>query len=611
MTVEDVAVLLVDDRTENLTALEAVLNHPGLNLVKAQSGNDALRLSLKQDFALVLLDVQMPGMSGFETAELMRANPKTRHLPIIFVTAGMNDAQLQFKGYELGAVDYLIKPFDPHTLRSKVNVFCELYRYRRKLELAHQEQLINTMREGYAHGKMSYEDGQPKDFVYLKVNSAFEQLTGLKNVEGRKATEVSPGITESNPELFEIYGRVALTGNPELFETYLEPLGLWFSVSVYSTEKDNFVAVFQNITERKRTRQELVIANNQLMHEVAKRTSDLSALTAHIQKIAETEKASLARELHDELGSTLVAISMELERLKGKISAPDHLQDLSVINDLLSSAVQITRGVINQLYPTILDTYGFLAAVGWLVSEYRKRSGITVELGLPKEEVAMEPAFALAAYRITQECLTNVAKHAGASKVHIEIKTSDGFLDLTVHDDGKGLPSNTNSGGHGIFGMTERARYLGGSMEMSSEDGKGTTAHLRLPLATAKPKNRKRVLVVEDHAIVRNALRRLMDDQTDDFSVEGEAADGNTAVQMAIEGAWDIVLLDINLPKKNGIKVLEEIVAVKPRLPIIMLSSHTKDEYGEIALSKGAACYIEKGDTSKLVEAMRRVTLLQ
>ncbi|OHC65289.1 MAG: hypothetical protein A2040_08080 [Rhodocyclales bacterium GWA2_65_19] len=131
---ENVALLLVDDRPENLVALEAVLGNQGLDLVKAASGNDALRHTLKRDFALVLLDVQMPGMDGFETAELMRSNPKTRHLPIIFVTAGMKDIQLQFKGYELGAVDYLIKPFEPHILQSKVRVFCELYRQRRQLE---------------------------------------------------------------------------------------------------------------------------------------------------------------------------------------------------------------------------------------------------------------------------------------------------------------------------------------------------------------------------------------------------------------------------------------------------------------------------------------------
>src|SRR3990167_6348283 len=105
---DNIALLLVDDRPENLTALQAVLGPLNVDLVTATSGNDALRHTLKRDFALVLLDVQMPGMDGFETAELMRSNPKTRHLPIIFVTAGINDIQLQFKGYDLGAVDYLI-----------------------------------------------------------------------------------------------------------------------------------------------------------------------------------------------------------------------------------------------------------------------------------------------------------------------------------------------------------------------------------------------------------------------------------------------------------------------------------------------------------------------
>jgi diguanylate cyclase (GGDEF)-like protein/PAS domain S-box-containing protein len=131
---DNAALLLVDDRPENLTALKAVLADEDVDLVTATSGNEALSLTLKRDFALILLDVQMPEMDGFETAELIRANPKTRHLPVIFVTAGLNDTKLQFKGYELGAVDYLIKPFEPQLLRSKARVFADLYRQRRQLE---------------------------------------------------------------------------------------------------------------------------------------------------------------------------------------------------------------------------------------------------------------------------------------------------------------------------------------------------------------------------------------------------------------------------------------------------------------------------------------------
>ncbi len=132
---KNIPVLLVDDRPENLTALNGLLEDMGLHIFTADSGNEALRLTLRADFALVLMDVQMPGMNGFEAAELMRSNPKTKHLPIIFVTAGMTDLDYQFKGYDAGAVDYLIKPVEPVILRSKVKIFCELYRQRYELEL--------------------------------------------------------------------------------------------------------------------------------------------------------------------------------------------------------------------------------------------------------------------------------------------------------------------------------------------------------------------------------------------------------------------------------------------------------------------------------------------
>ncbi len=112
--------------------------------------------------------------------------------------------------------------------------------------------LFENMLDGYAHCRMMYEGDRPQDFVYLDVNDAFEKLTGLKDVTGKKVSEVIPGIRESNPELLEIYGRVALTGIEERFETYVDALGIWFSISVYSPKRGDFVAVFDNITERKR-----------------------------------------------------------------------------------------------------------------------------------------------------------------------------------------------------------------------------------------------------------------------------------------------------------------------------------------------------------------------
>ena len=116
--------------------------------------------------------------------------------------------------------------------------------------------LFENMLEGYAYCKMLFDHDEPQDFVYIAVNNTFEQLTGLKDVVGKKVSDIIPGIKESNPELFEVYGRVALTGMPERFETYVAPLRIWFSIAVYSPGKGYFTAVFDNITARKQAEQQ-------------------------------------------------------------------------------------------------------------------------------------------------------------------------------------------------------------------------------------------------------------------------------------------------------------------------------------------------------------------
>jgi response regulator RpfG family c-di-GMP phosphodiesterase len=131
--------LLVDDLEENLLSLEALLRRDGLVLLKAHSGDEALELLLQNDVALALVDVQMPGLNGFELAELMRGNERTRRVPIIFVTAGNADSQRRFRGYEAGAVDFIHKPIESDILRSKADVFFELYRQRQQIAIQRDE----------------------------------------------------------------------------------------------------------------------------------------------------------------------------------------------------------------------------------------------------------------------------------------------------------------------------------------------------------------------------------------------------------------------------------------------------------------------------------------
>lgn len=136
---QDIKFLLVDDLEENLLALAALLRREGLAFDTARSGDEALELLLVNDYALALLDVQMPGMDGFELAEFMRNSERSRHIPIIFVTAGSNDISRRFRGYEAGAVDFIQKPIEADILRSKANVFYSLYAQRRQIAAQRDE----------------------------------------------------------------------------------------------------------------------------------------------------------------------------------------------------------------------------------------------------------------------------------------------------------------------------------------------------------------------------------------------------------------------------------------------------------------------------------------
>jgi CheY-like chemotaxis protein len=145
---EPARILLVDDRPDNLLALEAILASLGQTLVRASSGEEALKALLADDYAVILLDVQMPGMDGFETAAHIKRRERTRDIPIIFLTAINREPQHAFRGYSTGAVDYLAKPFDPWVLRAKVAVFVDLHRKNRQLR--RQAELLAERMSGLA-----------------------------------------------------------------------------------------------------------------------------------------------------------------------------------------------------------------------------------------------------------------------------------------------------------------------------------------------------------------------------------------------------------------------------------------------------------------------------
>ena len=278
--VETVDVLAVDDEQVNLLLLSGLLRRQGVNVVTARSGFDALKLMPKHDFALILMDVMMPGMDGFTTAERIRTDEATRHIPIIFVTAISKEQRHVFKGYETGAVDYLIKPFEHDILKSKVQVFVEMHRQRMALKQAGAalertvaelrtsaialsdsrarfQSLFASMFNGFM--LLSNEGAtttNSEQWRLVELNASMEQIFERPRVDLLDKTlgEVLPNIESYWRDFVE---QVAGSGKPAQFEGYMGELRRWLRISAYMPGPGLVALVAEDITARRQAEETL------------------------------------------------------------------------------------------------------------------------------------------------------------------------------------------------------------------------------------------------------------------------------------------------------------------------------------------------------------------
>lgn len=209
---DKVSLLLVDDRLENLTALAAILEHPDYHLVTASSGSEALKWVLKEDFAAILLDVQMPGLDGFETAALIHRRKRSRHVPIIFITAISKEDSYVFRGYARGAVDYIFKPLDPDVLRAKVAVFAELQRKNHQIQRQAEQILRNEQKE---RERQFLEYRERSEQRYRNLADSIPQLVWV--------TDETGAVTYWNRRWLEYVGCVPESLNGDVLARMVHP----------------------------------------------------------------------------------------------------------------------------------------------------------------------------------------------------------------------------------------------------------------------------------------------------------------------------------------------------------------------------------------------------
>jgi signal transduction histidine kinase len=205
----------------------------------------------------------------------------------------------------------------------------------------------------------------------------------------------------------------------------------------------------------------------------------LRLLTARVQRAREEEAKRVAREIHDELGQTLTAIKIELSSLVHDLPTARKRQSADIV-ELVDGAIQSVRRICTDLRPSILDDLGFVAALEWAVGEFEARTRTRCRLDLPRDEIAINQECTTALFRIFQETLANVARHANATEVSVRLTKEDGNLALEVHDNGTGISEERLSGrgSLGILGMRERAQLIGAEFTITGGAGKGTTVRV-------------------------------------------------------------------------------------------------------------------------------------
>src|SRR6478672_10390889 len=380
--------------------------------------------------------------------------------------------------------------------------------------------------------------------------------------------------------------------------------------------------------------------------ELVQSQSRLRALATELNLAEQRERKRLAAELHDHLQQMLVLGKLKLgQGMRLPQLAPRALDIMKQTDDVLGEALEYTRTLVADLSPPVLHEHGLAAGLTWLAN-YMERHDLRVTVRVPDIEISMPEDQAVLLFQSVRELLINASKHARAPEATVVLQQVDGRVRIDVTDNGVGfdasapaaeIPQGTVSSKFGLFSIRERMKALGGAFEILSSLGKGTTATLSLPvsesgrgsgvrspvmgvgsreqalqngdaeflmadaghLASAQQnpapseKHRIRVLLVDDHAMVREGLRSVLESY-DDVVVVGEAANGEEAVAMAERLRPSLVVMDINMPKMNGIEATAHITRTYPEIQVIGLSVNASGNNVQAMLKAGAVLLLTK-----------------
>lgn len=371
------------------------------------------------------------------------------------------------------------------------------------------------------------------------------------------------------------------------------------------------------------------------------RTAQLRLLAAQLSQAEQRERHRLAKILHDDLQQLLVGAKFSLGMVRNQVKDEKLLQAVQRVSDLLDQSVATSRSLTMEMSPPILYQSSMRQVLEWLARWMHQKHGLTVRLQVDEQANVQREEFRVMVFEAVRELLLNAVKYARVQSVTVRMTPADdGQVHVVVADEGAGFDpervQQKEHSGFGLLGLRQRLAVLGGRIEIDSAPGRGTRVKLAVPTdlpeatlvtitqppevraltgaliagaADESPSSHKgpkiRVLLADDHAVVRDGLAQLLVVQKG-FQVVGQAADGQEALDMALQLLPDVVVMDVSMPGLSGMEATRQILAKLPATCIIGLSMHTEPDIAQAMSHAGAAAYFAKSAQPEVLVAKIR-----
>lgn len=493
-------VLLVEDSADDADLTLLALGEAGFRIDWKRADTEIEMRAMLADASwdVVLSDFNLPRFSAHKALAVLREIDSDTPFIIVSGCIGEESAVALMKE---GASDFVMKDklarLAPAIERELRDAAVRREHRRSQEALRENEKLLKGITSSMGEGVMVLDENGKLIFM----NPEAEHLLGWqqgellgKDVRGLIFSQQQEGLpfaASASPVLEVLQdGKVHRTEENVFWRKDATPISVSITASAIIEDRHAVasVAVFQDISQRKQAEWELRESRKQLRE-----------LTAYLQTVREEERTRIARELHDELGQMLTGVKLEAKWLSNQLATqqPEIVNKVASMSGLIDETLDAMRRVAADLRPVMLDDLGLAAAVEWLTEDFGKRSGIEVRLEQDLEhglydccgvQCELDAGVATAAYRIVQECLTNVSRHAQARHVRVMLQCMDDKLTLRISDDGKGVSVGgaIKRNSYGIVGMRERVNVFGGTFDFASAQGAGTTVEVVLPLKLAE-----------------------------------------------------------------------------------------------------------------------------